>query len=770
MLMLKNLVFPFLLIFSVCASQDICINEVASKGTGNVDDSKYGNCDWVEIYNNADTAINCKGYCLTDDLKDSRKFVLPDITLPSKTVLLLKLVGAAGEIDGLYGNFKISEEGESVYLFGTSGDLIDAVAVPALEFGESWGRSDDGVDRWQKYDLPTPSLLNSKSTNIAFSHHGGFYSDGFDLTIASDKGYDVHYTLDGSEPVLASPVINGSVDIQLLQKKSLSSVPTTIMGYELHASHEWIEPTELRNAGTVIRCQAFKDGTPVSSVYTHTYLVDPHVDEILEFPVFFLSIDSLSLFDYETGIYLPGKKFDESVFTKGYPKGNYHLKYIKPINLEFFDSEGGLVFNERADMRMRGYSSASFPQKSFKVLFRSDYGFKKLDYDLLTDWDVSEFKRFVFRNGGNNYRFSFFTDALAQSLIQDLNVETQGFAPCHAYFNGEYWGIFNLREAHDEYFFKYHYGVDPDSLIIVKGCHYSDHGDNAEYKDLMAFVDENDLSVQKNYEYVKSLVDMESLLDYYISQMYFANYDWPANNYRAWKTTHPDSKWKWAVFDLDMSLGYDYRSGFETNSFDHATDTTRNGWPTTDCSTLLLRSLFKNDEFKNVFVEHYIHLLENNFHPDTVVRKIDYFEKLYADQIEHHIMRWGRPVSYEYWQERVEVLRQFARGRPCVVAQQMKEFFELDFLDYNCMPIADSLCGFDDNVYPNPVEGELHITSESDIELLKLISATGSEIQVWGFSRSKRSFQIDMEQYHTGLYYLFVYNRKRQAVYKVVKK
>ena len=63
---------------------------------------------------------------------------------------------------------------------------------------------------------------------------------------------------------------------------------------------------------------------------------------------------------------------------------------------------------------------------------------------------------------------------------------------------------------------------------------------------------------KENYEYVAKEVDIANLIDYEIAEIYFSNYDWPCNNNKIWKGNTDSSKWRFLVYDLDYSLGYDY--------------------------------------------------------------------------------------------------------------------------------------------------------------------------------------------------------------------
>ncbi len=79
----------------------IMINEVSASGD-----------DWVELYNSSTADKNIGGYKIYDDETD--KYTIPqNTTIPAGGFLVLICDGTA---TGLHPNFKLSADGETVYL------------------------------------------------------------------------------------------------------------------------------------------------------------------------------------------------------------------------------------------------------------------------------------------------------------------------------------------------------------------------------------------------------------------------------------------------------------------------------------------------------------------------------------------------------------------------------------------------------------------------------------------------------------------------------
>lgn len=78
------LLFPWIL-----SGQNMIINEVMSSNQTTIADEDGEFPDWIELFNNADSAINLQGYGISDDSLNLQKWLLPGINLsPDKHLLL----------------------------------------------------------------------------------------------------------------------------------------------------------------------------------------------------------------------------------------------------------------------------------------------------------------------------------------------------------------------------------------------------------------------------------------------------------------------------------------------------------------------------------------------------------------------------------------------------------------------------------------------------------------------------------------------------------
>lgn len=140
----------------------LIVNEICSANHESLLSETLGTPDWVELYNGTQKALNLKGYGLTDNPKQSYKFVLPDVVVEPGGYLLVYFVGGSEEADSdpLCTGFGLSRYGEELLLVDANYNLLDSVEVPALEPDVSYARMADGS--WGYAVVPTPGKANGE--------------------------------------------------------------------------------------------------------------------------------------------------------------------------------------------------------------------------------------------------------------------------------------------------------------------------------------------------------------------------------------------------------------------------------------------------------------------------------------------------------------------------------------------------------------------------------------------------------------------------------
>ena len=118
----------------------LIINEVMLVNNSTIMD-KFGNySDYIELYNGNDYDINLYGYYLTDSMKDTKKWIFPDVTIKEGDYLIIYASGKDTFEDGeLHTNFKLDTKGETVALSNSSAKVISKVYVKETYKDTSYG-------------------------------------------------------------------------------------------------------------------------------------------------------------------------------------------------------------------------------------------------------------------------------------------------------------------------------------------------------------------------------------------------------------------------------------------------------------------------------------------------------------------------------------------------------------------------------------------------------------------------------------------------------
>lgn len=724
------------------------INEFMSLNNQTLQDEDGDYSDWIEIYNPSVDDINLLAYSLSDNMENPEKWSFPDIVLPAEGFILVFASGK-DKINSLFlhTNFKISSDGEAMYLFSYTGELLDSTDPISLNSDRSYGRSMDGSSNWGVYIHSTPGNSNNDQQfeqNIAFSHESGFYESPFYLNLQCLD--TIRFTLNGSAPNNQSPVYNEPLYIYSDYLNGISMIPTnSFVGYggdPYIEEYYWRPPKGNVEKAVIVRAQSFKDGMPSGDVFNGSFFIG---SKTYSFPVISLMTDSLGLFGYDSGIYVPGQHFDEQDVVMS---GNFHQKgsdWERVAGFDFFDESGKIQISTQVGSRIHGAKSRAAPQKSLRIYARPKYGSPDITYPFFSNRNYDTFQRLIFRSPYTYYWWgqnTLFRDDMIQSHIaaEFPEMDVQHSLPAVLFLNGEYWGIHNIRERQDEFYFESLYGVSPDSIDILQGNLNASAGSAEEYQALLDYVYSTDLSGESAYQHLNELIDVENYMDYLIIQLYFGNYDWPGNNTKFWKEKKAGEKWKWMVFDLDATL-WDYNENHLQRLYD------------INPTELFFREMLRNESFEKQFVERFSYCLNGPFHPDKLESKIWEFKNRYEPEVDEHIRRWGSPVSYQEWMNSINHMVDYVRNRPCAMKFMLIDFFGIEEMNFPCVASPENWV----SVFPNPCSDYLRISV--DVELKEGITISlidGQGRRVYHGKLEDYSMEINTSHVSSGMYFLQV--------------
>lgn len=721
--------------------QQLYINEFMASNSQTIADGTGNFSDWFEVYNPNGFAVNLAGYYATDKSDNPTKFQFP--TGSAQTIVPANgflLVWASGEPSrgGNHVGFSLSSGGEHIGLYRTAGGSI--TVVDSLSFGPQ--RTD--ISQGRKPNGTGPLLYFQKSTNDTspgasnngkngfteslpgptFSQNGGFYQNSFTLTLTSpNPTATIYYTLDGSDPNPTNPnAVSFSYKNSYPQnpgqafgpfltetfKTNTYSAPLSITDRSSSPNRVSIKsstwnftpeyfPDSPIFKGTVVRAVAYKSGSLASDIVTHTYFVTPSTSRYA-IPVISIATTEKNLFDYNTGIYTAGDEFenyrmeDPNFVSNDCTTGNFFRggdESERPANVEFFLNNQSII-NQAIGLRIHGGCSRSFPRKSLRLYSSSNF-----EYPFFNNLPPSLFyNRLILRSGGNDWAYSVIIDAYMQALVQNLRFETQSSRPAVAFINGEYWGIHNITERYDKYYFDRNYGIETDSLDIISARYgfTADEGTVDNHTALFNYFSNNN---PVDYTYAKTKIDVENLADYEITEIFAANTDWPSNNQVNWRKRTAnyepnapygqDGRWRWLLKDMDYSLG------FLSSSI---TDPTLNRATENNEYTLFFRRLLDIPEFKSYFISRSADLLNTTFLPTRTVAVLDTFKTAYQPYMPENYDRWTSQNTFTGWLNNINTIADFMQQRPANVRSQIRSKFGLPGERNLTVNVSDTLRGY----------------------------------------------------------------------------
>ncbi len=585
-----------------------------------------------------------------------------------------------------------------------------------------------------------------------FSVPGGFYTGGFQLEIHhADPEVIIVYTRDGSEPCIQhiggityqykndypffpgdpfgeflehsfiSEVFDGGIAIE---DRSQDADKLTRISGTIHPP--LYMPDDPVYKGTVVRARAFKEGYLPGEIISHSYFISPEGDARFDLPVIAINVQENYLFDYHQGIYTPGVDADQwridnpgEVFAWPF-YGNFHRRGVEweyPAHIELFEHPGKeRVLAQDIGLRIHGGATRSFPMKSLRLYARNRYGNSHLTHDFFETQQQS-YKRLILRNSGNDFPTdiwrpdyssrTMFRDAAIQHILQHMRFDTQAYRPAILFLNGEYWGLQNIRERYDKHYLHRNYGVDEENIDLLTGKDEVKEGDNLHFKATIQYIENHGVESDAHYAWVLTRIDEQNFMDYQIANIFADNTDWPGNNIDFWRlrtSTYVagappghDGRWRWMLFDMDFGFGLVDLVGenraYKHNTLEFATTEEGHEWPNPPWSTFLLRSMLKNQTFRNQFINRFADQLNTAFHPDRTVDVIQRMQEAIAPEIAEHYARWGYPDGYGQWLEHVDIMLEFAEKRPQYQRQHILEYFDLDGMYRLTVDVSNQLKG-----------------------------------------------------------------------------
>ena len=640
---MRNCAWFLVALFGLCggARAQVVINEFSaanySLGFGG------GNEDFLELYNAGPTAVNLAGYWLSDNPANPQKFEIPAGTNVAAGGRVTILCSGEGEVPGglmdggyLNTNFKVTQTaGEAIVFSSPTGALIESYTfgtdwTPNLA-DHSWARIPDGSGTWKVCTDPTPnavnpgaaaaSVFNGYAPVPAFSVPAGYSAGPVNVTLTAPAGFSIRYTTNGYEPTATSTLYGAPIAI---------------------------------NATTVLRARCFDASGALATglTETNTYLIGSDAHSIL---VVSVSGDNEEDGEWPGGWWGPAQE---------------------PAHVEFFYPDGSFWCEASGDANEHGNDSNAYPQKGFDYITRDQMGHSDaIEAELFHVKNRDAYQRLIFKAAANdNYPSSgggHIRDAYVQTLshLAQLHVDERTNESCIVYLNGQYWGVYEYREKVDDLDFTEEYYDQPRHFVdFIKtwGGTWVEYGSDADWQPLVNFITGSNMADPANYDYVTSVYNEMSLIDYVLLNSFVVCADWLNWNTAWWRGRHPDGdgrRWRYALWDMDNTFGHGANyTGIPSQQPDADPCNPESlGDPGGQGHIPIFNALLENETFWATYINRWADLSNTHFSCDRMHEVLDSMVAVIDPEMQRHIQRWGG--NYGGWQANVQEIHDFIDDR-----------------------------------------------------------------------------------------------------------
>jgi len=418
--------------------------------------------------------------------------------------------------------------------------------------------------------------LEQPEPDLVFEPPRGLYSEPLDVTVTHPVQRELRYTLDASDPRTSPTTLVGTLPLSIhidpadptgrylapgvvirATVDGPSALPSQVITHtylfpnrvrDLSSDGEspggaWPEPGMIRQTGQVID---YGMDPEVMLAPEYSGLLD---QALFAIPSVSLVSDLDELFSPERGIYANGTE------------SGIDWERFGSVEWLFPDARPPIAAN--AGIRIRGgFSANGFnPKHAFRLLFRTDYGPKRLRAAMFDAEGVDSFDKLDLRTA-QNYSWQLDGAELAENVMnrdvfsRDLQRELgQPYTRSryyHLYLDGVYWGLYQTQERSESAFAESYLGgleEDWDTIKVDRSLDEADPVIEATTGTLDAwqtifslcqagFADDDayhrlegkDASGQRDPS-LDVLVDIDNLIDFMLVIFYTGNFDGPCSKW-----------------------------------------------------------------------------------------------------------------------------------------------------------------------------------------------------------------------------------------------
>ena len=627
---------------AVNVSAELQINEIMQANISSYYADNEFPDSWVELYNSGTTNFRMAGYRLGETENFDEAVVISGGAIARAgdyfVIYCDKTTAAGYHVD-----LRLDSGKGNLYLFNPQGEIVDNLSYkkmlgPNVSYGRVSG--DSNVWGFMKTATPgepnKPELITQALPDPVFSREGFVHTGtggGFILSVSLPEGVTlpsdtrIYYTTDGSEPTKSS--------------KNVAS----LLRVGIYST-------------TVVRAKLISDEAVSPNPVTHSYIFHPRS---LSLPVISINTDSKYFSDGTIGIFA-GE--------------NYKYDWRRPINIEYFDSRDAAAnINQMGECRVHGAYTRVNPQKSLAVYTQKRFGNKRFDYPFWAEKpQIEQVKSFVLRNGGNCFGGNRIADQAGQTLFgrNTTNLDYMENTEVVAYINGQYVGIYDLRERSNEDNISSNYDGLED-IHMVENYTEIKEGNMQAFNDFVALFNSN-----PTQEQMEAVVDFDNFAKSVIAETYVTNTDWPGNNMVMWRPAADGGKWRILIKDLDFYAANGYNSTYFNHLLranGHEDDTGEGNMPE---RVKVFQVLWGYPEFRDMIIDNFT-VNAGDFLRKNLVR--EHIEKI-CDEIDSeysaYMKVYGYKNGYDHWKSSVGGLISWSENRSDFIRDNLvKSYFGL---------------------------------------------------------------------------------------------
>lgn len=481
---------------------------------------------------------------------------------------------------------------------------------------------------WCIYTFP----LFAQTSMPVLSVPHGIYEEPFSLEISSsEKNVTIYYTTDGSQPskengeIYTAPLyITTTCVLRAIAFDETTGVSETITATYLFLDDVLKQDNTPEGYPAEWGEYATRSGTAIAD-----YEMDPEMTADADFCELlkkgFRSLPIVSIATAPQNLF--NKEEDETtggiyIYT-GAPSGSGEpgRGWERPCSFELFDTQGVHDLQVNCGIKIHGGHSRlpeKSPKHSFRLVFREEFGPKKLKYPLFGKNEPSKLNAVVLRTAFcNSWHHQeeaqrkiavYSRDMWAKRTQKEMGHLTTNGMYAHLFINGLYWGLYNPTERIDDDFCEAHLDDDKENFDVIKVEEYgvkhvvmADAGNMDKWNELFSLAeDAGDMTTYYKMlglnEYgerdtaIEPLLNANNFIDYMLINYYGGNTDWDSHNWLAVRNrTQADEGFHFICWDSEHIL-----KSTSENVLSKKTNLS---------PTYLFHKLMKNRIFKRQFID-----------------------------------------------------------------------------------------------------------------------------------------------------------------------